>query len=146
MLSPHKDRSIFLALCANAIVLLLILMTLLSRDNRLSLSSAAFAQMPAQAPIAGASGLFIMPAQLSPNTWGCYLLDSQKQTLCVYQFLPGDKLLRFMAARDVGHDHQLSDFNTLPPPSDIKDLVERENQGQQATPSAPKPPEPVKEQ
>jgi hypothetical protein len=102
--------------------------------------------MPPQAPIAGGNGLFIMPAQLSPNTWGCYLLDSQKQTLCVYQFLPGEKLLRFMAARDIDRDRQLKDFNTLPPPTDIKDLVERESEGQRATPVAPKSPETPKEQ
>src|SRR5258707_6458199 len=99
-----KDQKIFLALSANAIVLLLILLVLVSRDNRVGMSSEAFGQLAQQPPIAGGNGLFVMPAQLSPNTWGCYLLDSVNKKLCVYQFSPGEKLLRLAAGRDIEND------------------------------------------
>jgi hypothetical protein len=145
MQSPRTARKIFLALCANAIVLSLILLALLSRDSR-TISSAAFGQVQPQQPIAGGNGTFIMPAQLSPNTWGCYLLDSDKHTLCVYQYSPGERLLRFAAARDFQNDRLLSNFNTLPPPTEVNDLVTRERQGIQATTPAPKSPETPKEQ
>lgn len=133
MQRTHRDRKIFLVLSANAIVLVAILMVLVSRDNRLSLAAPAFGQAQQQQPIAGGSGLFVMPAQLAPNTWGCYLLDTENKTLCVYQYSPGEKLLRFAAARDVQHDRLLGDFNTLPPPTEVKDLVKREREGLQTT-------------
>lgn len=69
--------------------------------------------------------MVVMPAQLSPNTWGCYLLDKDHRTLAVYQYSPGDQMLRLMAGRDIQYDSQLKDFNTKPRPSDIKDLLER---------------------
>jgi len=59
---------------------------------------AAYAQQ--QPPIAGGGGVFIMPAQFSVNTWGCYLLDIDAQTVVAYQFYPGDRQLRFVAARN----------------------------------------------
>src|ERR1700712_3251776 len=113
MQSTLKDQRIFLALTANAIVLLLILLVLVSRDNRIGISSAAFGQLAQQQPIAGGNGLFVMPAQLSPNTWGCYLLDGEHRTLCVYQFSPPEKMLRFAAGRDIDHDRYLGNFNTM---------------------------------
>jgi hypothetical protein len=141
MQPTRQARKIFLALCANAIVLSMILLVLISRDGRLNITSAAFAQMQPQQPIAGGNGLFIMPAQLSPNTWGCYLLDNENHTLCVYQYSPGERLLRFSAARNFESDRMLSNFNTQPAPTEVKDLVNRERQGQRATPPAPKSPE-----
>jgi hypothetical protein len=141
MQHTFKDKKIFLALSANAIVLLLILLVMVSRDNRIGISSEAFGQLAQQPPITGGNGLFVMPAQLSPNTWGCYLLDSEHRTLCVYQFSPAEKLLRFAAGRNVENDRYLGDFNTIPSPEEIKDLVKRESEGVRATPPAVKSPE-----
>jgi hypothetical protein len=146
MRRTRQARKIFLALCANALLLLMILLALVSRDGRSSMTSAAFAQMQPQPPIAGGNGIYVMPAQLSPNTWGCYLLDNGNHTLCVYQYSPGERLLRFAAARDFAYDRQLSDFNTQPPTTDVKDLVDRQRQGLHAAPATPKSPEEQKEQ
>jgi hypothetical protein len=138
-------RKIFLALCANAVILFLILMAMISRDGRVNMTSAALAQMQPQPAIAGGNGIYVMPAQLSPNTWGCYLLDNQNHTLCVYQYSPGERLLRFAAARDFEYDRQLSNFNTEPPTTDVKELVDRQRQRVNATPPTPKSPEVQKE-
>jgi hypothetical protein len=145
MQRTRQARKIFLALCANALLLFMILLALISRDGRVSMTSAAFAQAQGQPPIAGGNGLYVMPAQLAPNTWGCYLLDNENHTLCVYQYSPGERLLRFAAARNFEYDRQLSNFNTQPPTTDVKDLVVRERQGLQAVPATPKSPEERKE-
>ena len=121
--SNHRPLVIVLGL--NAGLLALILVALISRGNGSTFASPAFAQTP---PIAASGSMAVMPAQLSPNTWGCYLLDSENQTLCVYQYTPGDNLLRLAAARNVKYDRLLGNFNTKMPPAEVKDLVERESQ------------------
>jgi hypothetical protein len=69
-----------------------------------------------------------MPGQLSNNTWGCYLLDVDTQTLVAYQFYPGEKQLRLVAARNFKYDRKLSNFNTTPVPQEVADLVKKEQQ------------------
>lgn len=88
-------------------------------------------------PVAGAGSLFLMPAQLSSNTWGCYVLDANGQTLTAYQYYSGEKLLRLVAARNVRFDRQLGDFQTSPPPSEVQAMVERERAAREAPPVAP---------
>jgi hypothetical protein len=78
-------------------------------------------------PIAGGAGLFLMPAQLSPSTWGCYVMDVDRQTLMVYYYAPTDRKLRLMAARDFTFDRQLRQFNTdEPTPPEVRSLIEKE--------------------
>jgi hypothetical protein len=133
-----------IALYLNAAVLVVIAFTLMSRPTAPSFLPAALAQN--QQPIAGGAGLFVMPAQFSVNTWGCYLLDVDTQTLCAYQFYPGDKLLRLIAARNFRSDRRLSNFNTTPAPLEISDLLDKEQKANRvreqnnapANPEAPK--------
>jgi hypothetical protein len=143
---PRRQNRIFYALCANAAVLALILLALVSRgDNRPIGPSAAFAQQ--QPPIAGGGGIFVMPAQLAANVWGCYLMDIDNQTLCVYQYSPGEKMLRLSASRTFKFDRGLNNFNTSPPPLEVRDLVQREREALRVTePATPKSPEVPKEQ
>jgi len=64
---------------------------------------------------------------MSPSTWGCYVMDVDAQTLVAYQYYPGDRKLRLMAARDFSFDRFLKEFNTDDPtPADVKNLVEKE--------------------
>jgi hypothetical protein len=146
MRSPRPQNRVFYALCANAAVLVLILCALISRGGGSQLGpSAAFAQQ--QPPIAGGGGVFVMPAQLSPNVWGCFLMDIDNQTLCVYQYSPGEKMLRLSASRTFKFDRGLNNFNTSPPPLEVRDLVQREREALRVTePATPKSPEVQKEQ
>jgi hypothetical protein len=128
MQRSRRDRKVFLALCANAAVLLLILLVLVERDNRLALGSTAMADPQAPAGSTGGNGLFVMPGQLSSNTWGCYLMDTDHQTLCVYQYTPAEQTLRLVAARSFRYDRMMGNYNTAPPPLDIRDLSERNEQ------------------
>src|SRR5215204_5029438 len=113
MAKPRRFNSTAFALYLVAALLLANLVATMSRTDS-SLSSAAFAQR--QPPIAGGAGLFVMPAQLSNNTWGCYLLDVDRGTLSTYQFFPGASKLQFVSARNIRNDTSLHNFNTTPPP------------------------------
>lgn len=121
-----QSRVTNIALYAIAALLLANLVAMLCRSEGVSLLPAALAQR--QAPIAGGAGLFVMPAQLSANQWGCYLMDVDRGTLCVYQYQPGSIRLQFVAARNFTNDLKLANFNTLPTPREIGDLVSKQEQ------------------
>jgi hypothetical protein len=127
-MSPARSKnSIAIALWINAAVLAAILVALLARNNT-SLLPAAYGQN--QPNIAGGGGIFVMPGQLSANTWGCYLLDVDTQTLCAYEYLPGAKNLRLAAARDFKWDRKLKEFNTsAPTPREVKALIDKQEAG-----------------
>jgi hypothetical protein len=126
----RQHNPIAIALYVNAAILLAILWKLSSAPNSNiagtssipSILPAAMAQN--QPPIAGGAGVFVMPGQLSTQTWGCYLLDVDSQTLCVYQYFP-DKTIRLVAARNFRYDRQLKQFNTDPSPQAIRELLEK---------------------
>jgi hypothetical protein len=126
MQSSRRDRRIFLALCANAVVLLLILFVLLGRDNRITLASPVFGD--SQPTVSGGGGLFVMPGQIGANSWGCYLMDTDHQTLSVYQYSSSEPLLKLVAARSFRYDRLLGDYNTKPSPSEIRELSEQTGQ------------------
>lgn len=140
MTSANPMRSLAAVLWVNAVLLTGVIVVLLARgggETRFpDVLPAAYAQgMPGgQGPIAGGAGLFLMPAQFSSNTWGCYLMDVDTQTLVAYQFLPGEKQLRLIAARSFRFDRRLGNFNTSPPPLEVKDLVDKEQQNQRVNP------------
>ncbi len=124
---PDPHRWLTVALYLNAAVLAGILLVLLGRDGAPRILSAAYAQN--QLPIGGGAGVFIVPAQFSPNTFGCYLMDIDAQTLCAYQFFPADRQLRLTAARNFRYDRRLGNFNTeKPTPAEVKQLVEQEQE------------------
>lgn len=142
-----RDRTLVFGLYLNAAVMLAILVTLLGRGNGSSVLPAASAAAPTQGqPIAGGGSIYLMPGQLSVNSWGCYIMDIDAQTLCTYQFYPGEKQLRLVAARNFHWDRKLGNYNTSPPWPDVKILTEKELQGIRAneekapdgSPEAPK--------
>ncbi len=142
----RQTHRVYAALCFNGIVLVLILLTLISRDGKTSASGSAFAQVPPVLngqPLAG-RGLNVMPAQLSPQVWGCYVLDEENQTLDVYSYQPGEHMLRLESARDIRYDRQLKARNTSPTPADIRAEVERSQEPSREAPPATVTPESAK--
>lgn len=123
MPETRRTNPVVIALYVNAALLAVLVVILLTRSGG-DLLPAAYAQQ--QPPIAGGAGIFIMPGQFSTNTWGCYLLDVDQQTLAAYQYLPGDKNLRLVAARNFQYDRRLKNFNTAPDPQEINTLVQKE--------------------
>ncbi|MGA3065934.1 MAG: hypothetical protein ABSF29_03715 [Tepidisphaeraceae bacterium] len=137
----NPRNPVALALYANAAVLFGILIVLLDRPH--ALVSPAFGDAPTQAPIAGGGGVYIMPCQLHPNVWGCFLLDVDHNTLCAYEYRAGDKSLVLTAARDYQYDLQLRNYDTFPPFYDVKKLVDDQNnaRGSDQPSDAPTPPD-----
>ena len=136
---PNSSRSIVVALWGNAALLAVILAVLLGRSNMPSVLPAAYAQN--QPPIAGGGGIFVMPGQMQTNVWGCYLLDIDNKTLCAYQFYPGEKKLRLVAARNYKWDTKLEAFGTDLTPAEVKALVERQQVGRNGAGLVPAPEE-----
>ena len=125
------------ALYLNAALLLAILVALVSRSGGVAVGSMLPAAFGAEGqPIAGGGSLYLMPGQMSMNTFGCYVMDTDAQTLCAYQFYPGEKALRLVAARSFRHDRRLGNFNTEPDPRDVEKWVELErNRGRAPAPA-----------
>ncbi len=74
-----------------------------------------------------ASGdVIAVSAQLTPDSYGVYLLDAKRGTMAVYQFQPSKRTLRLMAVRGYGFDMQLDEYNTEPSPLEIKKLVQQQ--------------------
>jgi len=98
------------------------------------LDRAAFAQaLPAgNAPqLLGARGIYMMPAQLGPATFGLYLMDVDAGTICVYRANPEISRFRLMAARSFRNDRFLEDYNNeTPTPRDVQRLIDNQRQRQ----------------
>jgi hypothetical protein len=123
MNSSAFAKPIVYALYVNAAILLAILLTILGH-GRPSIQTAAAQAMSDQPSIAGGNGIFVMPCQLHPEVWGCYLLDTQRQTLAVYEYRAGQQALVLSAARDFHVDLDLKNYNTFPAWYDIQKAVE----------------------
>lgn len=91
-----------------------------------TLLPAASAQV--RPPGVGGSDLYLMPGQLASSMWGVYVMDTDRQAILVYQYDAGGKQLRLLAARAFANDLQLSDFNTFPPPEEVRRILELERQ------------------
>ena len=125
MRRSRRNQPLLIALYLNAALLLAVLVALLARGNS-GLSSTAYGALSPQ-PIAGGASLYLMPAQFTQNSWGCYILDIDTQTLCAYRYHPTNdgSDLQLVAARKVTYDRKLTHFNSdRPSPEEVKQLVE----------------------
>jgi hypothetical protein len=130
MKRPRRRNPVATALYLNAGLLGAVLVALLARGGGFGLTSTANAAPQPNPPAIGVVGnLALMPAQFSSNTWGCYVLDADKRTLCAYQYLPGMNQLRMVAARNFAQDLDLKNWNTGPDLRDILRLTELERNG-----------------
>ena len=140
MLPKSPRNPVAIALYVNAALLAAILIALLARDSSPTLIAPAMAQQQ-QPAIAGGAGVFVVPAQFSTTTWGCYLMDVDAQTLVAYQYLPGEKKLRLMAARNFRYDRKLGQYNTdTPSPAEVKELLDQQANNRGGAQAAPQPP------
>jgi hypothetical protein len=115
------SRHLTIALYLNAALLLAIVLVLLGRDGSVSITPSAMAQSTG---FAGGGGLYLMPAQFGERRFGCYIMDTDAQTVSAYEF-SGNRL-RLLAARSFVHDRQLKNYNTEPPPAEVRSLVQIE--------------------
>ena len=124
---PRRQKPLVVALYVNAALLAALLVVLVTRNaGPASFLPAALAQNQ-QSAIGGGAGVFIVPAQFSETSYGCYIMDVDAQTLCAYQYF--GKQLRLVAARHFRWDRRLHQFNSEnPTPDDVRKMIEREEQ------------------
>ena len=122
------QRAVTVALYLNAALLALIVVALFTRDGAASISllPGAHAEGPA---MGGGGNLYLIPGAVSERTYGCYVMDTDAQTLCVYRFDGAATTLKLIAARNFRQDRRLGHLNTVPDPKDVEVMVEAERAG-----------------
>jgi hypothetical protein len=140
MTESRVSRQLVYALYVNAALLLAILLVLAGRGRGVvetanAQSTPGDVTAPNVAPIAGGGGIFVMPCQLHPEVWGCYVLDTNRQTLCTYEYRAGEKALVLSAARNFRFDLDLKNYNTFPAWYDIQKAVEDAGKNQKTNES-----------
>jgi len=126
------QKLVVVLLSLNVAMVALLVATLMRSGE---IMPAAWAQMPpAQVPSASRD-VIVAPGQLATNQWGCYVLDTRANTLCIYQYSPGERMLRLQASRAITQDLLLTSFNTMPQPSEVAELVEKEKRLLDARPT-----------
>jgi len=150
MTRTPRSNAVVLALWVNAVLLAGILGALLARRGGNSASaavpsfeSAALAQdasRPLTPPIAGGGGVFLMPGQLSPNLFGVWMMDIDKQTVWAYALRDSPPKLYLVAARSFANDRQLRQFNNQPPTADeVGRWIEKERDNARVLTTQPAP-------
>lgn len=73
-----------------------------------------------------ADGVFAVPAQLTSEVHGLYLIDTRNETILLYSY-GGSRArsLRLLSARSFQYDRRLTNFNTArPSPDQVRELLE----------------------
>ena len=130
----RRGRAVTVALYLNAVLLAGILLALIRDGRSVSLLPAAYG---ADGPAMGGGGnLYVIPGQFADRRYGCYLMDTDAQTLCVYQFEGSAQKLKLIAARNFRHDRRLGHLNTEPDPKEIEVMVEGQRAGRRGADDA----------
>jgi hypothetical protein len=123
----RSNKALTTALWANAALLALIVIFLFNRNGAPSILPAAYGQN--QPAIGGGAGVFIVPAQMQTNVFGCYLLDVDAKTISAYEFFPGEHMLRWAASRSYRYDTKIDNYNTAIPPNEVKSMLDKQAAG-----------------
>jgi len=120
----HQQRQT--ALWIIAILMAIIATTLLTRGNSPFVSTAH-----GDAPMAGARGIFAFTGQIDQNRFGLFMMDVDSSNVWCYEYLPGSRKLKLVAARSFLYDRYLENYQTdEPKPATVKLMLERERQAQ----------------
>jgi hypothetical protein len=97
---------------------------------RLDEPNAAYAQNAR----VGAAGIFAFSGQMSPGTFGVWMVNVDSGTIWAYELAGGNpKKLRLVAARSFLSDRLLEEFNAeTPKPHEVEALVEEQRSRQKA--------------
>ena len=88
------------------------------------LSGMAFGQPTTSA---GARGVFAFSGQLTKNTYGVYVVDTDTATMWMYEYLGAKGCLRLAAARTWRFDRYLENHNVCDlPPETVEQMIEEQ--------------------
>ena len=78
----------------------------------------------------GARGIFAFTGQLDEHSYGLFMMDVDSSNVWVYQYQPGAKQLKLVAARSFLYDRYLEDYKNDPvtTPKVIQGLLETQRQ------------------
>lgn len=80
-------------------------------------------------PMAGARGIFAFTGQLDKNSYGLFMMDVDSSNVWCYQYVPGTRRLKLVAARSFLYDRYLEDYGgDEPSPEQIKELLDKQRQ------------------
>ncbi len=114
--SPHP---VFWVIAA---CLLVIATASVTRTGSGPLDGIAMGQMSGGA---GARGVFALAGQLSKNTYGVYVVDTDALTIWAYEYLPQKGCMRLAASRTWRYDRYLESHNVCDlPPEKVEEMVE----------------------
>ena len=86
-----------------ALLLAVIATALLTRGS----SPFSLPQAHGDAPMAGARGIFAFTGQIDRNRFGLFMMDVDSSNVWCYEYLPGSRKLKLVAARSFLYDRYL---------------------------------------
>ena len=78
--------------------------------------------------------ILVTSGQITGDTYGVFIVDMATGSIAVYQWMPATRKLRLMAVRNYTYDLQLDEYNTEPPPREVRDLVRQHRRLEETTP------------
>ncbi|MCB9863523.1 MAG: hypothetical protein H6820_09215 [Phycisphaerales bacterium] len=100
---PHQRQTVLWII---AILLAIIATALIVRPDGFSMVQPA----NANPSMLGARGIFAFTGQLDENSYGLFMMDVDSSNVWVYQYKPGTKKLKLVAARSFLYDRYLEEF------------------------------------
>ncbi|MFQ6047863.1 MAG: hypothetical protein ACE5K7_00680 [Phycisphaerae bacterium] len=95
-------------------------------DGRGRAGGAAYGQAGPGGPV-GARGIYMVPARLSPSSYGLFMMDVDAGTIWCYEYVAAKRRLRLAAARSWIFDRYLEEYNIDGIiPSEVAKLVEKQ--------------------
>ncbi len=106
--------AILLAIIATALVV--------GPGNGLSIQAAQ-----GDSPMAGARGIFAFTGQLDKHSYGLFMMDVDSSNVWCYQYVPGTRRLKLVAARSFLYDRYLENYGLdEPSPAEIKAVLDKQ--------------------
>ena len=118
---PHPRQTVLWVI---AILLAVIATVLVTRSTEPWVVQRAYGD----SPMAGARGVFAFTGQLDKNHYGLFMMDVDTSNIWCYEYLPGTRKLKLVAARSFRYDRYLEDYNNdALSPRQVQVLLKEQN-------------------
>ena len=101
----------------------------------------------ADSPMVGARGVFAFTGQIDKNRYGLFMLDVDSSNIWCYEYLPGTRKLKLVAARSFRWDRYLENYNNEEPaPEVVQEMLQEQNRIRERTNGGGIAPDPQEEE